>query len=68
MDLPTSMHDLDAAALELACLHRQITKREACPHTPRHESVADAIARRYAADSPPEVQRRIRAACSPRPI
>lgn len=57
---------LDAAALELACLHRQVTTRRPCPHAPRHESVGDAIVRRYAASSPLEVQRRIRAACFPR--
>lgn len=57
---------VDEMVDELVCLNRQVVYREACRHTPRHESVGDAIVRRYAADSPPDVQKRIRAASSPR--
>lgn len=56
----------EVTAEELACLHRQVTMRQACMHGGSHESVADAIVRRYFASSPAEIQRRARAACSPR--
>lgn len=51
---------------ELVCLNRQVVYREACRHTPQHESVGEAIVRKYAPASPPDVQKRILAACAPR--
>jgi hypothetical protein len=51
---------------ELVCLQRQVTLREACRHTPRHEALGEIMVRNYGAASPKDVQARIRRACAPR--
>lgn len=51
---------------ELVCLNRQVVYREACRHQPTHPLLADLIVRKFAPNSPKDVQTRIRAACAPR--
>ena len=50
---------------ELACLHKQLTERAACLHSPRHASLADAFIRGIGTKDP-VTQRAIRSATQPR--
>ena len=48
---------------ECACLHKQITERVACPHSPPHLDLGDAVVRLLGCKDPRD-QRVIRAAAA----
>jgi hypothetical protein len=49
--------------LECACLHKQITERVGCPHSPSHLDLGDAVVR-LLGTADPATQRAVQAACS----
>ncbi len=55
------MVTFNEAVEELTCLHKQVTERVGCPHSPRHIDLADAIIQGLATKDP-ITQRAIRAA------
>jgi len=59
------MPDTESEAAELACLHKQVTERVACLHSPRHVELGEAIIRGIRTEDP-ITQRAIRAATRPR--
>ena len=50
---------------ELVCLHKQVTERVGCLHSPRHVELAEAIIRGLGTKDP-VTQRAIRSATRPR--
>ena len=51
--------------LECACIHRQITERVGCSHTPRHIDLADAVVQLLGSTDPVTIKA-VRSACARR--
>jgi hypothetical protein len=51
--------------LECACLHKQVVEWVACPHTPHHIDLGDAMVR-FLGTTDPITIRAVRAACAGR--